>query len=113
MVDCAFANRRAARHRVHRSHPAMDAPVEEELASFGKLGRQGVETHLLDAVIRDIGKLQGGIACDQKAERTGTAKIVPRTFIVDAAAVEGIEHPPGAIHMSRQNGRSNSSVARR
>ena len=52
-----------------------------------------------DIVVRHVGKRQGGIAGDQKAQCAPVAKVVARALVVHAASIEGVEHPPGAIQM--------------
>ena len=72
----------------------MDSSINEKLPAFGQLQRQGVEAELLDTFIRRIGETQRRVSSDQKRELAQAARIVSYAFVVNAAPVESVHHPP-------------------
>ena len=49
---------------VDRSHPAMDLPIHDQLASVRQDGREGIETKRFDLFVTLVGEPQRCIACD-------------------------------------------------
>src|SRR5262245_1771378 len=73
----------------------MDAVVDQHSTTMRHGRRQRIETKLLDLVVPQICEPQRGIARDEETKGTVAAEGVASTLVIDSAAIEGIDHPPG------------------
>ena len=89
------AHREAARLSAYRSRPPMHLAFDETVARFiPQLIGQRLERSRDESRIVGVAERERVGARQEPAENAVIARVVSRTFVVDTAAAEGVEHDP-------------------
>jgi hypothetical protein len=101
MVRAHIPQRVAARNGVDRREPAVHGGLSHLGPAVAERGGQCIEHSLNERRMIEIGKGEGIVAGDQPAEHAMRCHVVACALVVDAAAAEGVAHPPGSPRSSR------------